>query len=156
MEPQQTPEFSQAPTSPEEVQGIPAESANPELSQEEMKSNLKGMMDKLTGKYQEFSTQKFTTDKQIKEQNSEILRQLFDLLESKGIDPSDPERVKQFLDSIKESNPEAYQQIEKALQMILGSEDVVSTPEQPEAVNPEVGTSENMNINPDETIQENI
>ena len=100
----------------------PAAPGQEELSQEQMKSNLQDMMSKIDGKYQDFNTQKFSSDSKLKEQQSEVLRQIFNLFKSMGVDPSDPAAVKAMLDKIKTINPALYQQIESAMIGILGNE----------------------------------
>lgn len=119
------------------------------LSQEQMIANLQGLMEKINGKYQDFNSDKFSADNQIKEQRSQSLQQLFDLLQSAGVDPSNVEEVKAFLDSMKEKNPELAQQFEQALQILLGQEEAPSD-EVPEE-------SQNMNINTsDATTPQNL
>ena len=147
-----------APASPEAVPGIPVDGAQAELSQEEMKKNLQDLMAKIEGKYQEFNTQKFSSDNKTKEQKGEILRQLFDLFQSKGIDPNNPEEVKAYLDKIQASNPELFAQIEQALQSILGDDQagMEANAAAPTDVAPGGAPVDNMNINPNEAPQENI
>jgi len=94
----------------------------PELSQEEMKANLQDMMSKMSGSYQQFNSDKFTADNQTKDAQSKALVKFFDLLQGAGIDPSDMNAVQAFLESVKTSNPELSQQLEQAIQIILGSD----------------------------------
>lgn len=152
-------QFSPAPASPASVPGVPDTVGMEEMPQEEMVSNLEALMEKINNKYQEFSADKFSTDTKIKQSKSESLRQVFDLLQSVGIDPSNVEQVKGFLDKIRENNPELYQQVESALRDIIEGEVEDEAPmamdngEIPQDIN----AASNMNINnPDETSQENI
>ena len=137
-----------APESPQGAPGIPTEAPG-ELSQEQMKANLQELMAKIDAKYQDFNTQKFSSDNKLKEQRSAALRQVFDLLQSAGVDPSNPEEVRGFLDDLKGQNPELSQQIEKVLQELLGEEPA------PEA-EPEVAPLENMNIQQNEESPETL
>jgi hypothetical protein len=123
------------------------------MSQDQMRGNLQGLMSKIENKYQDFNSQKFSTDNQLKEQSGESLRQLFDLFQSMGIDPSNAEEVGAFLNKIKESNPELSQQLEKVLSSILGDE--ATTPVGEATMGEEVPQG-NMNMNVNETPQENI
>lgn len=131
-----------APASPMSVPGIPE---TPELSQDQMRANLTELMDKIQGKYGDFNAQKFASDNKVKEGQSSILRQIFDLLESAGVDPSNPDQVKAFLDKLKMQNPELATQFETALQSILGPDEEMGTeePVDTEGAMP----SDNMNIN---------
>lgn len=96
------------------------------LSQEQMKTNLQDLMAKIENKYQDFNSQKFASDNVLMEQQGGVLRQLFDLFESMGVDPSNIEEVRALLDKIKAINPEMSQQLETALNSVLG--DDVSVP----------------------------
>lgn len=134
-----------APESPVSPPGV---TGTPELSQDEMRKNLQYMMAKIDASYQDFNTQKFSSANKVQDQRSQLLRDLFDLLQSMGVDPSIPEEVKAFLDKIKQENPELYQQIEESLQTLLGEEVApVENGEIPQT---------NMNINKYENPPQNI
>jgi DNA-binding TFAR19-related protein (PDSD5 family) len=139
------------------------------LSQEEMKANLDSLMAKINSKYREFGEQVGITKSMTKEQKELALQELFDLFRAMGIDPSDEEQVREFLDKIKLSNPELYQQIEKALTELVdededeegieeedieeeGENEMLEGDQTFEGGNP----LENMNIDQNEDIQQNI
>lgn len=133
MDPQTTPTLTSNPLSGGMPGGAPGVSptampvatsapAPEELSQAQMRSNLQNLMGKIDSKYKDFSTQQFSSAANLKEQQSEVLRQIFDLLKSMGVDPSNVEQVKAFLDKIKQTNPALFQQIDSAMIHILGSE----------------------------------
>lgn len=150
-------EFSQVPPSPQSVPGVPDTVGQPELSQEEMTGNLQQLMDKINSKYQEFNADKFSSDNLIAQSKSQSLRDVFDMLQSVGIDPSNVEQVKEFLDKIKNTNPELYQQVSKAFQDIIAGDDVNEGPELDTGeISQDPGSSINMNINTNEAPQENI
>ena len=119
------------PASPMGAPGIPsgteAPTGTPELSQEEMKKNLQDMMAKIDAKHGEFVSQKNVADSQVKEQSSLSLSDLFDFFQSKGVDPSNPEDVKAYLDKIKQNDPVAYEKITKILDMLLGDGNAMSS-----------------------------
>jgi uncharacterized protein YfkK (UPF0435 family) len=148
------------PQSPQEVPGIPT---GGELSQDQMRSNLQGMMSKIENKQQDVNSQSFLSEFDLKKQKGESLRQLFDIFQSMGIDPSNAEEVGAFLDKIKKNNPELSQQIEKILSSMLEEGDssgipLESTPEVSQEVpqgtlpptDPNMG---NMNMNNAESSQ---
>ena len=139
-----------APASPEQAPAISGTSEG--LSQEEMRINLKGMMEKIQGKHQDFSAQKLSSENKSKELQSQALREIFSVLESIGIDPSSPEQVSAFLEDLRTKNPELAQQIEKAMASVLGEEAEVAEEPVAEGVPPE----ENMNTNLNAVPQENI
>lgn len=107
------------PQSPQEVPGVPI---GGEFSQDQMRGNLQGLMSKIESKRQDLNSQSFTSEFDIEKQKGESLRQLFDLFQSMGIDPSNVEEVGAFLEKIKKNNPELSQQLEKILSSILGEE----------------------------------
>ena len=133
------------------LQPTPSVSSTPvseELSQEEMTQNLKEMMEKIQSKYSEFGAQDFSTKNKQKVLEGQALREIFNLLQSMGVDPSNVEEVGAFLNKIKETNPELSKQIEESLQALLGEEQSTSQEDETD--------SSNMNINDYALPQENI
>jgi len=102
--------------------GIPMENQPGGLSQEEMKANLGEMMSKIEGKYQDFNANKFASLNQREESKGNTLRRLFDMFNKMGVDPSDPEQVREFLNKLKEVNPELSKQLEGLLERLLGED----------------------------------
>ena len=96
------------------------------MTQDQMVSSLTEMMTKIQGKYQDFNARNFSSKNKVNEQQGEALRQIFDLFESNGVDPSNASQVGAFLDQLKQSNPELYQQFTAALQVILGDSTMAS------------------------------
>ena len=148
------------PTFPTPPVGAPVANQSPELSQDQMKANLQDMMGKIDGKYQDFNSQKFASDNKLKEQKSESLRQIFDFFQSMGIDPSDVEEVRVFLDKIRKTNPELSQQIEQALASLLDEEEMEPITEEFPSDNmiqdSEVLTPDNMTQNPGMSTPDNL
>ena len=149
-----------APMSPDSPAGIPAgmTSADPAtmggMTQEQMKANLQELMSKIEAKMQDFNSQKFATDNKLKEQQSQALREVFDLFKSNDVDPSNLDEVSAFLQKVKDSNPELAQQLEKALETILGEDPLIpevmenQDTDTTETASPDAGgASDNMNIN---------
>jgi hypothetical protein len=149
------------------------------MTQSQMVSSLTEMMTKIQGKYQDFNARKFSSQNKVNEQQGEALRQIFDLFESNGVDPSNAGQVGAFLDQLKQANPELYQQFTAALQVILGDDTMASmtppisnAPEVPPQAAPAVSpqevsapmppvpgneSSDNMNINPNaQTVPQNV
>ena len=137
----ETPQFQPAPVSPTEAPAT-SNTQTQDLPQEEMRDNLKNMMEQNDNKYQNFKAGQFSYDNQKEQAKSQALREVFDLLQSAGVDPSNVEQVQQFLDEIKTKSPELYQQVVKVLQDII-SEDVNNG----ETTNLVENPPSNMNIN---------
>lgn len=136
----------------------PSIGAGESLSNDQMLQNIRNMTNKVDSRYQDFNAIQTSSDIKNTKSQGEILRQVFDLLQSVGIDPSNVEQVQEFLNKIKEENPEMYQQLEQALKSIIGGEaenvgETVDTGEVPQ--NFDQGEP-NMNINTNAQPQENI
>lgn len=147
---------------------IPMEPSNQqggEMSQEQMIANLQDLASKIETKYQDFNSQKFASANKLEVKKREALKEVFDIMETAGIDLTNPEEVKGFLDSLKEKNPELYQIVEQSLEALF-SEGAPAIGE-PSAV-PPVAEEEggyippsgleqnNMNMNPNENLSQNI
>jgi len=111
--------------------GIPME-MQPGLSQDEMKANLGDMMEKIESKYQDFNANKFASANQREEAKGNTMRRLFEMFTKMGVDPSDPIQVRDFLNKLREVNPELSKQLEGLMERLLG-EDL------PDSVEGEVG-----------------
>lgn len=122
-----------------------------ELSQEQMVANLQELAGKIDGKYQEFNSQKFAIGNKLDLKKREALKEVFDIMSSAGIDLSNPEEVKGFLDSLKEKNPELYQIVESSLEFLFSDGTEVSpdttTGENNSQASPVDLGQNNMNIN---------
>lgn len=92
------------------------------LSQEQMRANLQEMAGNIESKYQDFNSQKFASKNKLELKKREALKEVFDIMETAGIDLNSPEDVKMFLDSLREKNPELSQIIESSLEELF-SED---------------------------------
>lgn len=145
---------------PLNTQPVPDQTLTPEgeqqgeLTQEQMRSNLEELMGRIESKYQDFNSERFSSDNQIQDQKNQSLRDLFSYLRSVGVDPSNVEEVRAFLDKMKEQTPELAQQFEQALQILLGEE---ISPEQNSVEEPNPNEEQNMNINiPNEETQQNL
>ena len=140
---------SAIPPLPPSPAGIPGEA----LSQDQMKGNIQDLMGKIQGRYQDFNSSTQDATAGLEGQKELTLKEIFDLLRSIGIDPSNVEQVNAFLEKIKATNPELYQQIEKSLETLMGTGDAA-----PEDVTQGAGEIPpgNMNINTNETPQQNL
>ena len=139
---------------------------NPELSQEQMIANLQDMASKIETKYQDFNSQKFVSANKLEVKKREALKEVFNIMETAGIDLTNPEEVKGFLDSLKEKNPELYQIVEQSLETLFsenvpkegvsGEVPVPVTEEGTGVIPPSGFEQNNMNINPNENLSQNI
>lgn len=91
-------------------------------SQDQMKSSLDSLVEKLREKNQGLQSTTFANRKMSSQERMKALRAVFEILESAGVDPSNPESVRMFLDDMKMKNPELYAILEPALEKLLGGE----------------------------------
>lgn len=160
-EPASAPEYpGQVPVSTSNVAPVPVSPGSPGdvsqgLSQDEMKANLQDLMSKIQGKYQEFGSAQEEAKAGLDTQKELTLNEIFDLLKKLGIDPSNVEEVNAFLEKIKETNPELYQQIEKSLETLMGGDVTQGAEGVPPQTTGEM-PAENMNINTNEASQQNL
>ena len=91
------------------------------LSQEQMRANLQEMAGNIEGKYQDFNSQNFVSKNKMELKKREAIKEVFNIMETAGIDLNSPEDVKMFLDSLREKS-ELSQIIESSLEELF-SED---------------------------------
>lgn len=133
--------FAPAPASPEDPTQSP-------MSQEEMRSNMDGMMSQLQNKNKDVKAELFSANNERNSGKGSLLQEIFDFFQSVGVDPSNPEEVQAFLAKLSQDNPEMFAQVqqvlERAMQEDQSSQDTGAMPPQ------------NMNINPNEALQQNL
>lgn len=91
-----------------------------QMPQEEMRKNLLDMYGKVREKKQEWDASKNVANTNVAEAKVKALSQFFDAFQKAGIDPSDPEAMRQFFDKLYESNPDMYELIIPVIDEILG------------------------------------
>ena len=114
-----------------------------------MQANLQAMMAKIQPKYQAFSQAKQAGDSNVTKVQRQILTQFYDVLSSYGVDPNNPDDVKQFLDKIKSANPSMYQQIEKSIGVMMGDQPTGTPGVNPGQVSQNMNTQ---NATPQQTV----
>ena len=115
------------PIADQNIQEPPIEE-NVGLSQEQMRENLQGMAEKIEGKYQDFNSQNFVSKNKMELKKREALKEVFNIMETAGIDLSNPEDVKMFLDSLRDKNPELSQIIESSLEELFSEDSSEQVP----------------------------
>jgi hypothetical protein len=152
------PPISENPSMNPPVPDSPADptSVQPELSQDEMKGNLKAMMDKIQAKKQELDTSMFDVNKISQESKSQLFSEVYDFFQKNGIDPTNPDQVKTFLAKLQQTQPDVYKEVVQILNMIMADDSQQPQPSdtagapvaEPSA---DAVPTNNMNINPNET-----
>jgi hypothetical protein len=147
--------FSPVPDSPPEVGGVESPSVQGELSQDQMRGNLQEMMSKMEALNQQNKAELSDFQGSKKKNVEDAIQKLFELFQQNGIDPSNVEEVKAFLEKIKTTNPELSSMVENAIITILSKIEQIGNQE--EGVE---GTmpipQDNMNITNNEQPGQNI
>ena len=109
---------------PQSPGGVPPSlgSVGDQMPQEEMRKNLLDMYGKIRSKKQEWDTTKNVADVRLAEAKMNGIRQFFESFEKSGIDPSDPDAMRQFFDKLYEKNPDLYEMLIPVIDSILGPE----------------------------------
>lgn len=96
------------------------ESAAPEQDHtEEFKQALGQLMNKIHGKMEEVNATDTAMNMKNDGANKKLLGQFFDSMKAAGFDPSDQQAVGEYLDFLKENQPDIYAMIESMLQQSL-------------------------------------
>lgn len=94
-----------------------------QMDQEEMRSNLLDLYQKIRQKKGEWDTTKSVSGVKLAEAKMEAIRHFFDSFEKSGIDPSDPEAMREFFDKLYEKNPDLYEMLVPVIDSLLGPEE---------------------------------
>ena len=93
------------------------------MTQQQMIYSLQELMGNIESEYKNFKSQQTASQDGLKLNKSDVLQQLYDLFQTQGVDPSNPQAVGQLLNKVQTNNPDLYRQIEQSLQQILGSDE---------------------------------
>lgn len=112
------------------------------MSQEDMKANLADMMDKVQERYRDLNAKVFMNKNQAEDARKEMLREVLQLFEEAGVDVTNQESIKAFLDNIAETNPDMYELLVFALEGLMQGEEEVGMEELPLEATEEFETEE--------------
>jgi hypothetical protein len=90
-------------------------------SPEEMQT-LWDMMNQIEQKYQEMNAEGFAGGNKIESQKRELIAEVFQALQDAGVDTTNIDEVRQFLDELQQSNPDLYELFDSAFSDLLGGE----------------------------------
>lgn len=118
MDPNQQPMMPMTPPEAPMEPGVVAggtQDVGPEARQE-----LTRLLEQLQNKRGEFNAMQFASKNATESQRQEALMQVFDIMQQNGVDPSNVEEVKAFLDQLEQANPELYQIFVEAFNLLIG------------------------------------
>jgi len=125
---------------------------------EERKQELLDMIEKIRQGLESFKIYRSASKDKSNQMNSDILRQVFEKLQMAGVDLTDRESVANFINKLRQNNPELADMFEQAMDRLLG-EEMEQNPDisqDPNMMGLGMPPQNNMNINPNETNTQNI
>lgn len=94
----------------------------------EGRAQLQSLMDQLDQKRGQFNAIQFANKNKAENTRQDSLMKVFEIMQKNGVDPSNMDEVKAFLDEIEKTNPELYQIFVQAFETLLGSGEDASAP----------------------------
>jgi len=92
------------------------------LATPEQMQQLKTLLEQIKGKMAENETGRFASDNTVDAGRQDAIREMFGLLQEAGVDLTDPASVGQFLEEMRQADPELAQTFEQTLSDLLGVE----------------------------------
>jgi hypothetical protein len=81
------------------------------------------MLEKVQSKEREFNTARIMNQNKDEEFRIKMLRAVFDALKQLGIDPGDQLQVRQFIEKLRQSNPDLAELFEELMESLLSGEE---------------------------------
>jgi len=138
---------------------IPQPPINQNIS-EEQKEELLGLIKNIRAKIQSLSAVKFASNNKSELLRRDLLKKVFEQLQSAGVDLTDRQSVSDFIERLRQVNPEFAEMFEQAMNVLLGGETggEFATPEDStETIDLGTSPQNNMNnINPNETLSQEV
>lgn len=130
---------------------------------DQQKQELLALIETIRQKLGSFHAQDFAGKNKVDRTKKELLRQVFQVLQQAGVDLTDRQSVANFIDKLRQQNPQLADQFEQSMSYLLGeSTGAPIMPGDPNATM-DLGVSQdlnqNMNINntnPNEDLSQNV
>lgn len=88
----------------------------------EHKAELQELLSKVKQEYMKWQSMKFGIQNTANENRRDQLKRVFQILQAKGVDLNNPKSVSEFLAKLKQTAPQHFDAITKALDYLLGSD----------------------------------
>jgi len=112
------PNMSEPLASPPSLEGAP-------MTEEEMRYNLDNKFNQVDDKIRMLKTNRAMGDIKTDKMKANVVRMLFELMIKAGVNPGDPNSVKQFFESLQQQDPDLY------MLFVLGFNQIVGESGQP-------------------------
>jgi hypothetical protein len=83
-------------------------------------NSLWDLLNQIETKYREMNAEKFASGNQVESKKRDLVVEVFKALQGAGIDISNVDEVRKFLDELEQSNPDLYQMFVDAFNSLLG------------------------------------
>ena len=135
---------------PSTVPGMPGADTAPMTP--EHKQELIELLSKVKQEYSKWRSMRFGVQNQSNEFRKAQLKEVFQILQGKGVNLNDPKSVSAFLNELKKTAPQHYEAITKALDYLLGTDYETQQQEQDPLnvapISPEIPTEGPENLGP--------
>lgn len=156
MDPEQQVGIPQTPPQPQGM-GMPAPTGAPEsgaqMATGEQRQQLLDLIGATMDKLGDVNTARFSAENSAALNKSDALKEIFSIMQRAGVDLTDLQSVSEFLNGLREQNPEMAEFFEQNLNQLLGGEPI--TPETG-VTDPIATTDQSASMNNNETIPENV
>jgi hypothetical protein len=98
----------------------PAAPSGQDLATPDQVNSLWDLLNQIETKYREMNAEKFASGNQVESQKRDLVVEVFKALQGAGIDITNVEEVRKFLDELEQSNPDLYQMFVDAFNSLLG------------------------------------
>lgn len=97
-----------------------------EMASPEQMQGLQELLEGTKQKIGEYNANRFAGKNKSEQENKDLLKEVFQMMQDSGIDLTDQASVSEFLDKLKTENPQLFQWFEMAMDGLLGNETITN------------------------------
>ncbi len=101
------------------ISPVPQSPQGPQVPEEIMRAELESKMADIKSREGALQSSKIVNENLTRENKIQLIKQLFAKMTEAGIDPKNPDEIKQFLDALRNKNPDLYTLFENAMNELL-------------------------------------
>lgn len=116
----------------------PQEGFDPEAAMQELQAGAEG----LKAKEAELATKQVVNENELQAMKEKIIGDLFEMMKTSGVDPSDQNSVSDFLNMLKEQDPDLYELFDFAFNNLIGEQPTMTPPEMSGNFTPQEGAGD--------------
>ena len=115
-----------------EPMGVAQDVSSPAMATPEQRQQLLDLIGVIRQKLGDFNAVQFAGKNKTEQVRRDLLRQVFEILQTAGVDLNDRESVAAFLEKLRSQNPQLAEWLESSMNILLGGENTGSaTPKNP-------------------------